>query len=203
MSGTKSTQKIATDQITGSARILRVFKRKTSSSSVRRICIVCQKTAIHRNDAQYRARVCLRCAAEGPRPSGSPVARRSSTATLLEGRARALRGRLPKSEAWFQDQWRRLGMADKGDRFNVAFGFYIPDCINQKFKYVIEVDGDIHDRPEQKKHDRQRDKYFQQKGFTVFRLKAYDRAGLEALCDSIDALRTPRQPSLIPQRGNS
>lgn len=49
---------------------------------------------------------------------------------------------------------------------NYVIDFYCP-----KLKLAVEVDGEIHDLPEQKEHDIIRQKYLEQYGITFVRIK--------------------------------
>ena len=90
----------------------------------------------------------------------------------LNTTAHFLTTKLPKSEIWFHSLYQEF--KDKQDKFNRPFKKYIPDVYNEKFKYIIEIDGSFHDSYEQQRKDWKKDKYFQKLGYKVFRLKAYD-----------------------------
>jgi hypothetical protein len=60
-----------------------------------------------------------------------------------------------------------------GDKFNHVLGNYIPDVYNHELAYVIEVDGSVHDTPEQQERDRKKDAYYRERMYQVFRVKAY------------------------------
>lgn len=80
---------------------------------------------------------------------------------------------LPKSEQWFWDKWKKADMADQFDYPNKPrFGF-IPDVINMVYKYIIEVDGSIHDNLKQQLKDNFKDSVFLKRGYVVVRVKAY------------------------------
>lgn len=100
-----------------------------------------------------------------------------------------LRSNPPKSDKWFQEEWSRIDMIHEADQYNVPLGVFIPDCLNVKYKYVIEVDGDIHLRSRQRRRDAQKDRYYKQKGYSVFRVKAFDMDHLRETADLIDRLR--------------
>lgn len=80
--------------------------------------------------------------------------------------ARKLNENLPKSEQWFNAHWPRLPY----ERSNVPFGFYIPDIINRKWKYIIEVDGSFHTRADQIKRDAKKDAFYKMNGYAVYRV---------------------------------
>lgn len=104
---------------------------------------------------------------------------------------------LPLSEVWFQSKW-KLDFPDHKlnvyqDKYNYPFGSYIPDVINLGYKYIIEIDGTIHETPEQKLKDLKKDSYYYKRGYKVFRIKAYDNEAYELLKNNIYILRTSRQ----------
>lgn len=57
---------------------------------------------------------------------------------------------------------------------NAPLRGYLPDIRNKLLKYVIEVDGSIHNLPEIQAKDKAKDTQFNALGYTVFRIKAYD-----------------------------
>lgn len=93
--------------------------------------------------------------------------------------AEYLRWRTPKSESWFMRKWKASNMLHVHDLFNRPLGPFIPDCFNGMWKYVIEIDGTIHGLENKIQSDIKKDLYFKQKGFVVFRVKAYDEASFQ------------------------
>lgn len=100
---------------------------------------------------------------------------------------------LPASEVWFQTKWATDIQQDKldlyTDKFNEPLGSYIPDVINRGFKYIIEIDGSIHDTPEQQYKDRKKDAYYLRRGYQVFRIKAYCNISYSEALINISLLR--------------
>lgn len=95
----------------------------------------------------------------------------------LKKYAEELEDNLPRSERWFRKLYNQH-FRSRHDHFNKPLNLkYIPDLVNFKYKYIIEIDGTIHDLEEVSKNDIKKDKYYQSKGFKVFRLKAYDEIG--------------------------
>lgn len=94
--------------------------------------------------------------------------------TKLKKMGNFLNANCPKSEKWF----RELYMAhfySKMDEFNKPFkSKYIPDVLNIVFNYVIEIDGSLHETPEQKEKDRIKDEFYKSHGYTVIRIQAYN-----------------------------
>jgi very-short-patch-repair endonuclease len=120
----------------------------------------------------------------------------------LRKRAKNLERLLPKSEAWFRKKYHKEGIERlfKGEQFQDAYNkpyssVYIPDVINEGYKYIIEIDGSIHDDPEVQFKDAQKDYYFSKRGFLVLRIRAYDNDSyneaiikLKAHIETIDAV---------------
>lgn len=88
--------------------------------------------------------------------------------------AAELNQNLPKSEQWFQNLYKPYRI--KSDQFNFPFANFIPDLINKEFKYIIEIDGSIHNVPEVLERDKIKDKVFRARGFKVFRINHNDKA---------------------------
>lgn len=86
--------------------------------------------------------------------------------------ANKLNENLPKSEVWFQDLY--VLYKHSRDRFNKPLGNYIPDVLNTYYKYVIEIDGSIHNTSFQQKKDMHKTCIYTSKGYKVFRIKAND-----------------------------
>lgn len=87
--------------------------------------------------------------------------------------AAELEKNLPASEKWFRELYQEF--VHKNDKYNKPFNdMYIPDVINYKLKYIIEIDDPTHNKPEIRVKDKKKTLYYVTNGFTVFRLKAYD-----------------------------
>lgn len=96
---------------------------------------------------------------------------------------------LPKSEVWFHALYAPYRFYD--DEFNQKLGPFIPDIVNRKYKYVIEVDGSIHDVEEIKKRDIIKNRTFFRLGFRVFRVKAYDLESFKLTIEKLNEFRSP------------
>jgi very-short-patch-repair endonuclease len=113
----------------------------------------------------------------------------------IHEKAKFLNENLAKSEKWFHTLWERHDMKHEDDQFNHPFIGLIPDCINHKFKYVIEIDGSIHIKKHVKEWDNHRDRKFLREGYQVFHVEAYKYDQFVALCEVIERLRmTPINP---------
>lgn len=107
----------------------------------------------------------------------------------LEQYGEDLNRNLPRSEAWFQQLWKERGMECKFDHFNCPFGPYIPDVLNKKHYYIIEIDGSIHTTPEVKERDQKKSEWFRNQMFTVIRVIAYDMDSFNNAVERVQAIR--------------
>lgn len=89
----------------------------------------------------------------------------------------------PKSEIWFQSLW------PYNDLYNEPLGKYIPDVMNKVYKYVIEVDGSVHNTYKQQKIDIKKNKYYDDKGYQIFRVIAYDINSYNITLQKIQKIR--------------
>lgn len=101
--------------------------------------------------------------------------------------ARRLRRNTPASERWFQSLWEPF--RHELDQYNVPLGRIIPDVHNSHFMYAIEVDGSIHNTPYQKYIDSKKDKYYQKRGYDVFRVRAYNLDDFNATVELVERKR--------------
>lgn len=90
---------------------------------------------------------------------------------FLKQRSIELNQNLPKSEVWFQELYQQY--KDENDLFNHPYHGKIPDVINKKYRYIIEIDGSIHDTIEQIIKDKEKNKIFISGKYCVFRIKAF------------------------------
>lgn len=86
--------------------------------------------------------------------------------------AEKLKNNTPKSELWFYSLYETYKSGF--DEYNTVFAGYIPDVINKKQKYIIEVDGSIHQLEHIKRKDLRKTKRFQADGYKVIRIEAYN-----------------------------
>jgi len=79
------------------------------------------------------------------------------------------------AEQFFEKALRRK-FTGKGGALKTQYviGFYIVDFYYRSKALIIELDGEVHDQPEQRERDRKRDLFFESKGFTVLRFKNSD-----------------------------
>jgi len=71
-----------------------------------------------------------------------------------------------EQKLWFELRNSKLGAKFKRQH---SIGGYIADFYRQKYKLIIELDGDIHNTKEAKEYDSVRDKFFKELDYTVLR----------------------------------
>lgn len=87
--------------------------------------------------------------------------------------ASELEENLPKSEVWFRSLYEKT-YKHKKDKFNQVFkARFIPDVVNKHYRYIIEIDGSIHNSSNIKAKDKRKDAFYKLKGYKVFRIEAY------------------------------
>ena len=121
---------------------------------------------------------------------------RPHTPKKVEKWGKELNERLPEAERWFRRKWNQRfpnpWKKPYAPRYNYAWGNYIPDVISIGYQYIIEIDEPHHELPENKARDIIRDRWFEDQGFTVIRVKAYDDASFEAAVKRVQALRVEK-----------
>lgn len=112
----------------------------------------------------------------------------------IEYYAQRLEDNLPASERWFRDMYLKEDIQRSfsedlfKDQFNKPFNQkYIPDVSNVGYKYIIEVDGSIHNTPEQQLKDIKKDYYFKKRDYLVIRVRYGSNADYH---DCVEKVRT-------------
>lgn len=105
----------------------------------------------------------------------------------VQKHAKELQLNPPKSDLWFQELW--CDNKDLDDRYNEAFGHYIPDCINHRYRYIIEIDGSFHMKPEQIQKDIKKNEYYMNRGYDWYRVQAYNEDSLNLTLEKIKKRR--------------
>lgn len=101
--------------------------------------------------------------------------------------SKKLNRQLAKSEVWF---WKCYAeFKDVNDFQNKPLGNFIPDVSNYRFRYVIEVDGSVHDQPSVREHDEKKNNYYAQYGYKVIRVKAYSDDDFKKMLYILNILR--------------
>jgi len=88
----------------------------------------------------------------------------------LAERARELRKKQTPAEEVMWELLRDRRFLGLKFRRQHQFGDYVADFYCDEHKLVVELDGPIHDKQEQKQHDTRRDSYLRSQGLTVVRL---------------------------------
>lgn len=124
-----------------------------------------------------------------PNEETSPKLKTQIFKEKLNSRAKHLNENMEKSLLWFKSLYDSKYKIES-DMYNYPFGVYIPDLINKDFKYIIEIDGSIHDGREQQNKDYRKDQFFNKHGYEVFRIKYCDFGMFEHVITSILKMRT-------------
>ena len=95
--------------------------------------------------------------------------------SILTGkRARALRRRLTPPETRLWVRLRRRGPGLPAFRRQYPVDPYVADFCCVEARLIVEIDGAVHDAPDQLRHDAARDGFLRASGFDVLRLAAAD-----------------------------
>ena len=105
-----------------------------------------------------------------PRGEGSSYRGNLKYSGLIE-EARELRKKQTKAEEIFWQLVRNRKFNNLKFRRQHQIGNYIADFYCDELRLVIEFDGEVHNSPEQQKHDSKRDKFLTSSGFKVLRFK--------------------------------
>lgn len=123
------------------------------------------------------------------KPSKRKKKPKTKKLSRLQRYAKKLNSFIPKSELWFRKLWKEQGMKDKLDQYNSPFGKYIPDVINRKYRYIIEIDGSVHNDPAVQFNDKLKDEYYTSRNYKVFRITAYNLNQFNSVMDLIKTIR--------------
>jgi very-short-patch-repair endonuclease len=99
--------------------------------------------------------------------------RKKTRKNKLRQFASKLEANTPQSELWFRSLYFRH-YSISSDLYNVPFAGYIPDIRNKEYKYIIEIDGSIHNLESIKKKDEKKTRRYNQLGYKVIRVIAYN-----------------------------
>lgn len=126
---------------------------------------------------------------------------------MMEAFATRLNENLPLSEIWFQDIYRPHfesfhHLELYRDKFNYNFnGAYIPDLINIGYKYIVEIDGSIHDREVSRIRDERKNDHFLKRDYEVIRVKYGDLESLlKGLNKILEIRKDPKHPISLPKK---
>jgi len=106
--------------------------------------------------------------------------------------AKRLNKNVPKSELWFRQKWESIMIPHSydlyQDKYNHILGKFICDVCNIGYKYVIEIDGSYHNDPAVKLKDSIKDFKLMSKGYTVFRIEAYNNESFDNCLEQVKIL---------------
>jgi very-short-patch-repair endonuclease len=114
----------------------------------------------------------------------------------------------PQSELWFRGKFNKEPIEriygkhrdnDFLDRYNTPLDHaYIPDIINYGYKFIIEVDGEIHNNLKQAYKDLAKNVYYNKRGYKVFRVVAYSEPSYNKFLNEFkEYIETQHKTSLI------
>lgn len=100
---------------------------------------------------------------------------RNSFKNFIDSKSIELEEELPKSEQWFRFKFEAEEIYKNFEfKYNVPFKMFIYDNLCRKYRVVIEIDGSIHDLPEQIEKDKNKDRFTKSYGYDMIRIKAFD-----------------------------
>lgn len=100
----------------------------------------------------------------------------------------------PASEIWFWKEWRGVGMNFRDEVRNAVFAQTIPDVRSKRFKYIIEIDGKVHAKPEVRAKDDRKTALWNREGYRVYRIMAGDQERLLEVARKVRAVRNESPP---------
>lgn len=92
----------------------------------------------------------------------------------MRQKARSLRNHATRAEALLWYELRELKAYGIKFRRQSPIGPYIADFFCPAANLVVEIDGDIHETENRKRHDANRDAYLRSRGYTVLRIDEPD-----------------------------
>lgn len=121
--------------------------------------------------------------------------RKKKKLRFIRKTAERLSANLPKSEVWFWEEWEKLGMLTELETDNEPFCGRIPDVLNRRHEYVIEIDGSVHQRANVKARDQKKEFTYQGRGFAYWRINHGDMDRLRLV-----AMQVKQRRSLMERR---
>lgn len=90
--------------------------------------------------------------------------------------SKELNTNVPKSELWFRSLYQAHNLKLNDDLYNAPLKLkFIPDVLNRSKRYVIEIDGSIHNTESQKYIDLKKDQFYLKLGLKSIRIIAFDK----------------------------
>jgi very-short-patch-repair endonuclease len=120
-------------------------------------------------------------------------------------KALMLKKNLPRSERWFWKRWRQTEFYNEFDMSNEPFLEFIPDVINHKYKYIIEVNGKAHENRAQIKRDIFKKALYKKNGYKVFSIKAGNDESFSSFIENVKSYLDSKksQSRVILRKANS
>ena len=99
--------------------------------------------------------------------------------------------------------WKALRRLDLNVRRQAPIGRYIADFAIHSARLIVEVDGPVHEQPEQALHDAERDAWLASQSYRVLRFTTAEvLADPDRVADQVRASAlSPPSPALPPSRG--
>ncbi len=117
----------------------------------------------------------------------------------LSNAAKHLRKNMTKSERTVWLRLKRIANGAPHFRRQCPFGAYIPDFISHRYKIIVEVDGEHHTHDAQIHKDAMKDAYFQQEGYSVFRITTHQlHTNIDYVADVIEGVCREKLESSHP-----
>jgi hypothetical protein len=102
--------------------------------------------------------------------------------------------KLPKSEQWFRNLYAKHKHVK--DLYNTPCrDKYIPDVLNKRLRYVIEVDGSVHGTERVAHNYVLKTAWYYNHRFKVFRVCAYDMESFNEMLQNLEAYKNSLKSS--------
>ena len=85
-------------------------------------------------------------------------------------RARELRREATRAEAVMWDLLRHRRLSGLKFRRQFPIATFVADFCCYSQRLIVELDGEVHDEPEQAAHDENRDRYLESRGYLILRI---------------------------------
>ena len=114
---------------------------------------------------------------------------------LLKDKAKEMRNRPTEAEKMLWNVLSNKGIDNYKFRRQHIIGEYIVDFVCLEKRLIIEVDGSIHNQPEQIEHDKKRTEWLESKGFRIVRYS--NRQIVNDILNSAESIRKELSTNLV------
>jgi 5-methyltetrahydrofolate--homocysteine methyltransferase len=114
---------------------------------------------------------------------------------LLKDKAKEMRNRSTEAEKMLWNVLSNKGIDNHKFRRQHIIGEYIVDFVCLEKRLVVEVDGSIHNQPEQIEHDKKRTEWLESKGFRIVRYS--NQQILNDILNSAESIRKELSTNLV------